>query len=231
MVSGIWGACLVEGAQCESREESIRGERISLCDQDDPYREVLHKLPRTTPFTSSVRLQGTVVDKKDLQFQKRKFCQLYMRYTRKIMAVTPFQCPDIEWMCRGTERGWFQRRPLEGRPSWCNWQRTVEELLKQAEEKYSPLQRAIEEVGPELGEFEGKRADVVHVGHSAWTEKAALWICWCLDCTHWENVLKLLVFSPGGVLKFWSSCVSRGERVRSRLTGNIALNVTRHSIH
>lgn len=39
--------------------------------------------------------------------------------------------------------------------------------MKQAEEKYSPLQRAIEEVGPELGEFEGKRADVVHVGHSA----------------------------------------------------------------
>lgn len=108
-------------------------------------------LPRTTPFTSSVRLQGTVVDKKDLQFKKRKFCQLYMRYTRKIMAVTPFQCPDIEWMCGGgdsTERGWFQRRPLEGRPSWCNWQRTVEELLKQAEEKYSLKQRAIEEVGP-----------------------------------------------------------------------------------
>ncbi|KAF8410724.1 hypothetical protein HHK36_003261 [Tetracentron sinense] len=33
-----------------------------------------------------------------------------------------------------------------------------EELLKQAEEKYSPLQRAIEEVGPELAEKEGKRA-------------------------------------------------------------------------
>lgn len=33
-----------EGAQCESREESLRGEVISLCDQDDPYREVLHKL-------------------------------------------------------------------------------------------------------------------------------------------------------------------------------------------
>lgn len=33
-----------------------------------------------------------------------------------------------------------------------------EELLKQAEEKDSPLQRAIEEVGPELAEKEGKRA-------------------------------------------------------------------------
>ena len=57
------------------------------------------------------------MDKKDLQFQKRKFSAVHALYSED-HGSHPLSVPRHR-MKGGdsTERGWFQRRPLEGRPS------------------------------------------------------------------------------------------------------------------